>query len=83
MGRFVIIALTGLIAGFLASRITRDRERGVLGMLLVGVCGSVLGFAVFNLLGLNARNWIGMLVTSTVGASLLCLILQGLRKRRR
>ncbi len=83
MGRYVMIALTGLIAGFLASRITGDRERGLLGMLCVGLCGSVLGFAVFNILGLNARNWIGMVVTSTVGASLLLLILQAIRRRRR
>lgn len=80
---YVVIALTGLLAGYLASVITRDKDRGVLALLVIGLIGSALGSLVFHAIGLNARNWIGLVVTSTVGATLLLLVLQGIRRRRR
>ena len=69
----------GILAGFLAGQIMRGRGYGVLIDLLLGIVGSMLGGAVFGLLGLYSSGIIGQLVVATVGAVLLIVIVRKLR----
>ena len=69
----------GILAGFLAGQIMRGRGYGVLMDLLLGIVGSILGGALFNLLGLYSSGIIGQLVVATVGAILLIVIVRKLR----
>ena len=71
--------LIGILAGFLAGKIMRGRGYGLLIDLLLGVCGSILGGAVFGLLGLYSSGLVGQLVVATVGAILLIYIVRKLR----
>ena len=69
----------GILAGFLAGQIMRGRGYGVLIDLLLGIVGSMLGGAIFGLLGLYSSGLIGHLVVATVGAVLLIVIVRKLR----
>ena len=69
----------GILAGFLAGQIMRGRGYGVLIDLLLGIVGSMLGGAIFRLLGLYSSGILGQLVTATVGAVLLIVIVRKVR----
>lgn len=63
--------ITGLLAGFIAGKLTRGSGFGFLINLIVGVVGGFLGSLVFGLLGFSASNWLGELIVSIVGALIL------------
>lgn len=66
----------GLIAGWLAGKLTKGSGFGLVGNLVVGVIGSMLGGLLFSLLGLAAYGLVGSLVTATVGALALLFLLR-------
>ena len=71
---FIWYILIGILAGYLAGKITRGGGFGLLTNLLLGIVGGVLGGWVFSLLGFQTTSIIGNLATSTVGAILLLWI---------
>ena len=58
----VWILLIGLVAGWLAGILTKGRDFGLLGNLIVGVLGALLGSFVFGLLGMTAWGLLGRFV---------------------
>ena len=73
--------LIGIAAGWLAGQIMQGGGFGLVGDLIVGVIGAVLGGLLFGLLGIQATGIIGHLITATVGAIVLLLLLRVLRPR--
>lgn len=75
--------LIGLIAGWLASMIVGG-PFGLIGDLIVGVIGSYIGGWLFTKMGWSAGGGtLGSILTATVGAIVLLLILRlfsGLRR---
>jgi uncharacterized membrane protein YeaQ/YmgE (transglycosylase-associated protein family) len=79
MGVFAWI-LIGLIAGWLAAKIT-DAPRGLLRNLVVGLIGSLVGGFLFSKLGLHVvPDFWGELITATIGAVVLLFLLQVIRR---
>ena len=74
--------LIGLVAGWLGSLVVKGSGSGLLVNLIVGVIGSVLGGWLFSLMGIAATSMWGSLITATVGAIVLLLIV-GLFTRKR
>ena len=72
--------LIGLVAGWLAGILTKGRDFGLLGNLIVGVLGALLGSFVFGLLGITAWGLLGRLVIATAGAVLLLYVLRFVRR---
>jgi uncharacterized membrane protein YeaQ/YmgE (transglycosylase-associated protein family) len=68
--------LIGIVAGWLASVIIKREGKGIVSYLIIGIIGSLLGGFLFRLLQLSAYGIIGELVTATVGAIILLLILR-------
>ncbi|TWT89115.1 hypothetical protein Mal64_26070 [Pseudobythopirellula maris] len=73
----IYLLLIGLTAGWIASRLTKTGKPGVVGLLTVGVAGSLLGSAAYWLLDKLATSVAGDLVFATAGA-VLCI--RALRK---
>ena len=72
--------LIGLIAGWLASRITATRG-GLIRYLIVGLVGSLLGGFLFRKLGLMVvPDFWGELITATIGAIILLFLWQAIRR---
>jgi len=72
--------LIGLVAGWLAGLITKGKDFGLVGNLIVGVIGALLGSFVFGLLGISAWGLIGRLVIATAGAVLLLYLIRFVRR---
>ena len=77
----IYFLLVGLAAGWLAGKLMKGHSFGLLGNLLVGVGGALLGGFLFRLVGFSTVNLLGSLVSATVGAVLLLLVLQKFGKR--
>ena len=76
----VWVVLIGLLAGWLAGKITRGRGFGVLGDLIVGILGSLLGSFLFGLIGIVAYGLLGRLVLSVVGAIVLLWLIRLIKR---
>ena len=76
----LLFLVIGLIAGWLASRIMRVGQFGLLGDLIVGVLGALIGGWLFGQLGISAGGILGSLVTALVGAIVLLYVLRLIRR---
>jgi uncharacterized membrane protein YeaQ/YmgE (transglycosylase-associated protein family) len=76
----VWVVLVGILAGWLAGKITRGRGFGVLGDLVVGIVGSLLGSFLFGLIGLVAYSLLARLVMSVIGAILLLWLIRLIKR---
>lgn len=77
---FLYFLLIGLAAGWLAGQLVKGKGYGLIGDLIVGVIGAMLGGFLFKIAGLSADNLLGSLITATVGAVVLLLLLRWLKK---
>jgi len=67
--------LLGLIAGWLAGKISRGRGFGCIGDILLGLIGSVIGGWIFTKLGIvHEHTFLFSLAVATVGAVVLVSI---------
>jgi uncharacterized membrane protein YeaQ/YmgE (transglycosylase-associated protein family) len=65
----------GLVAGWLAGKLSRGRGFGCIGDILIGLIGSVIGGWIFTKIGLvHANTFLYSLAAATVGAVVLVLI---------
>ncbi len=67
--------IIGLIAGWLAGKLSRGGGFGLLGNLVVGVVGAYVGGFLFGMMGISAYGTIGSIVVSTIGAVVFLWIL--------
>jgi uncharacterized membrane protein YeaQ/YmgE (transglycosylase-associated protein family) len=72
--------LIGACAGWLAGQFVKGGGFGLVVNLVVGVIGAVLGGFIFGLLGVQAVGLLGALISATVGAIVLLVILQQFKK---
>ncbi|MCB9844807.1 MAG: GlsB/YeaQ/YmgE family stress response membrane protein [Phycisphaeraceae bacterium] len=73
--QFLYFLLIGLAAGWLAGLVLKGRGFGLVGNLIVGVLGAVAGGFLFGLLGLQTSSMLGELVTATIGAIALIVVI--------
>jgi uncharacterized membrane protein YeaQ/YmgE (transglycosylase-associated protein family) len=72
--------LIGLVAGWLAGKLTRGKGFGVIGDVVVGVIGAFVGGFLFRLVGLSAHGTIGSIIVATIGAMVLVFVVRTLKK---
>ncbi len=72
--------LVGLIAGWLAGKLTKGSGFGVVGDIVLGVVGAFVGGLLFRLLGFSAHGTIASIIVATVGAMVLVFVVQAVRR---
>jgi uncharacterized membrane protein YeaQ/YmgE (transglycosylase-associated protein family) len=72
--------LVGLVAGWLAGVLTKGSGFGVLGNMAIGVAGAFIGGFLFRLIGLSAVSTVGSIVTATIGAVILLVVVKAPKK---
>ncbi len=70
----------GLVAGWLAGKITKGSGFGVLGDIVIGVIGALVGGFLFRLVGIFAGGTIGSIIVATVGAVVLVYVVGAIKK---
>jgi uncharacterized membrane protein YeaQ/YmgE (transglycosylase-associated protein family) len=66
--------VVGLLAGFLAGKLSRGRGFGCVTNVILGLVGAVVGGWVFGMLGITAGGFWASLAAATVGAILLVAV---------
>ena len=75
------VVLIGILAGWIAGKITKGSGFGLLGDLVVGVVGSLLGSLIFGVLGLGAYTLVGRLVVAVIGAIALLWLIRVVKRK--
>ncbi len=72
----IVSIIMGILAGFIACKLTKQEGQGCLINLVLGVVGGFVGGWLFGVLGLTFINpsWLGALITSVVGAVIVLWI---------
>jgi uncharacterized membrane protein YeaQ/YmgE (transglycosylase-associated protein family) len=75
-GSLIAWVVLGLLAGWLAGKLTRGHGFGCIGNVAIGLVGAVIGGFIFSALGINglAGFWGGLLIAIIGAAALLVLI---------
>ncbi len=73
--------LIGLVAGWLAGKLTKGSGFGVVGDIVLGVIGAFVGGLLFRIIGLSATGTIGSLIVATVGAVVLVWLVRAIKGR--
>jgi len=66
--------IVGLIAGWLAGKVSRGRGFGCIANVFLGLVGAVLGGWIFSQLGITRFGFIYSLAAATLGAVILVAI---------
>ena len=72
--------LVGLVAGWLAGKLTKGSGFGVVGDIVIGVIGAFVGGFLFRLVGVAAYGTIGSIIVATIGAIALIAVVRVLKK---
>jgi uncharacterized membrane protein YeaQ/YmgE (transglycosylase-associated protein family) len=72
--------LVGLVAGWLAGKLTKGSGYGVLGDIIIGVLGAFVGGFLFRFVGVSAYGTIGSIIVATIGAVVLVVIVRALKR---
>lgn len=72
--------LVGLIAGWLAGKLTKGSGFGVLGDIVIGVIGAFIGGFLFRLVGFSAGGTVGSIIVATIGAVVLVYVVKAIKK---
>ena len=70
----VIWLIVGAVAGWLAGQIVKGGSFGLVGDIVVGIIGAIVGGWLFSALG------VGAIVTATIGAIALLVVLRLVRR---
>ena len=76
---WVWFLIIGVVAGWLAGKLTQGHGFGVVGDLVVGILGALIGGFLFRFLGVVSYGLIGSLITATVGAVILLWLARRLK----
>ncbi len=72
--------LVGLVAGWLAGKLTKGSGFGVVGNTVMGVIGAFLGGYFFRLAGIYAGGIMGSIIVATIGAVVLVIVVKAIKK---
>lgn len=77
----LIWLVVGAVAGWLAGVIVKGGGFGLLGDIVVGIIGAFIGGWLFPKLGIAlASGILGVILTATIGAVVLLLVLRLIRR---
>jgi uncharacterized membrane protein YeaQ/YmgE (transglycosylase-associated protein family) len=74
------VVLIGMLAGWLAGKITKGSGFGLLGDLVVGILGSLVGSFLFGLIGIFAYGLVGRLAMAVIGAIVLLWLIRLIKR---
>ena len=78
----IVFVVIGGVAGWLAGLIFKGGGFGLIGNIIVGLLGALLGGWLFGLLGISVGGeWVGPIVTATVGAVVLLAVIGLIKKK--
>jgi uncharacterized membrane protein YeaQ/YmgE (transglycosylase-associated protein family) len=76
----IILLIIGAIAGWLAGLVVKGYGFGLIGNIVVGVVGAFIGQWLFPSLGFWGADLIGIIISATLGAIILLVVIGLIRR---
>ena len=76
---FIGMLIIGLIAGYIAEKVTSS-DHGLLTNLLVGIAGSLVCGTLANVLKIEFHGWLGNLIVASISAILVLWVWRRLHR---
>ena len=76
---WIAAIIIGGLAGWIASNFMKS-DTGIFLNIILGVVGASVASFLFGLLGVSFGGWLGYLVASVIGASLLIWLARAIRR---
>jgi uncharacterized membrane protein YeaQ/YmgE (transglycosylase-associated protein family) len=76
----IAFLIIGILSGWLAGLLFKGRGFGIIGDMLIGIAGSFIGGFLFGLIGVTSHSFLGSIFTALVGALVLLLIINWIKK---
>ncbi|WP_424959165.1 GlsB/YeaQ/YmgE family stress response membrane protein [Hyphomicrobium sp. 1Nfss2.1] len=76
----IIFLVIGAIAGWLAGTLVKGYGFGLLGNIVIGIIGAYIGAWLLPQIGFGMSGLIGAIVSATIGAIVLLLLIGLVRK---
>jgi len=76
----IIFLIIGAIAGWLAGTLVKGYGFGLLGNIVIGIIGAYIGAWLLPQLGFGLAGLVGAIVSATIGAIILLLLIGLVRK---
>ena len=82
MNNLIVFLLIGLLAGWLAGKIMKGKDFGLVGNMIVGVIGALIGGYLFDVFNISTAGMgiIGPILTALVGALVLLYLIRLVKK---
>jgi uncharacterized membrane protein YeaQ/YmgE (transglycosylase-associated protein family) len=81
--QLLVTLLIGAVAGWLAGKITKGGGFGIIMNIVLGIVGAVVGGWLFGILGITiGGEWVGPIVTATVGAIVLIVLIGFITRKK-
>ncbi len=81
MMEILIMCLIGAIAGSIAGALVQSENDSLLVNIIIGIVGGFIGYKLFgSKLSITGNIWVNKVITATVGAILLSLIIKLIRR---
>jgi len=77
---WVYVFFVGLAVGWMAGQVVRGRGFGLTGNLIIGIAGSFIGGMILRTTDITGYGLVGAVVSAFVGAVILLLILNLIKK---
>ncbi len=77
---WIWLILLGIVAGWIAGKLTRGSGFGLLGDLVVGVVGSLFGGWLFGQLGVGGSGLLRRFVAAVIGAVILLTVIRLIKR---
>ena len=76
----IVILFVGLVAGWLAGKLVRGTGFGIIGDIVVGICGALVASFLFPKLGIRiGTGLVSEIVYSAIGAVILLVVVRLVR----
>ena len=74
--RLIIMAVIGIVAGWLGSLVVGGVRGGLIGLLIAGLVGGIVGGWLFNMLGVKllGNPMVDTIIQSAVGAIIVIIL---------
>ena len=76
LDNLLVLALVGLVAGFLASHFVSGHGYGLVGDIVMGILGALLGTWIAAQLGVVVTGLVGTIIIAFIGAAILIALLR-------
>ena len=75
--------IIGLLAGYIACKLTGNESKGLLVNLFLGVIGGFVGGWLFDLFGIITYSWVGSMISAVVGAAICIWVFSKLGSKKK